>query len=129
MPTLTLETTLIYGDTTPNGAVPQRTPLTFTISYTEDSKQRVRVAAGVTDAPITVDSVGAPKFLLIRSLEGDVGIKVSDGVVLTPTPSSLAANSGYMIVANPNGQVINRVLVTTPASPASGALVEVLAFE
>lgn len=129
MSTLTATVTLQFGDTTPDGAVPCRVPLSFSLSYTEKSEKVVAFAAGVTDEAVTFDSVSAPKFLFARSLEGDVTIKVSDGVTADPTPSSLAVAGGWLMLANPDGQAINRVLVTTPASPTTGARVEFIVFE
>lgn len=129
MPTLTATLTLAYGDTTPSGAIPQRLPLTFSFTYTETSVKRVHLAAGVSDSSILLDSVSAPAFLLVRAIDTDVSVKVSDGVVATPTPTALSQAQGWLMVANPSGQPINRLLVTTPASPTTGATIEVLAFE
>lgn len=129
MPTLTTTTVLSFGDTTPEGSVPQRIPLSFSLTYTEQSTKIVHIAASAVDSLITLDSVATPKFLFARSLEGDVTIKISDGVVATPTPSALTSTSGWVMIANPSGQVINRILVTTPASPTTGARIQVIAFE
>lgn len=129
MPTLTATTTLQYGNTTPDGAVPCRVPLTFTLTYTEKSEKIVAVAAGQTDQAVTFDSISAPKFLFARSLEGDVTIKVSDGVTADPTPTALSATSGWIMLAHPDGQSINTILITTPASPTSGARIEFIVFE
>jgi hypothetical protein len=129
MATLTVSATLTYGDTTPDGAVPSREPLTFSLSYTESSCKTVQIPANTTDFSIELDTVSAPKFLFAKALDTDVTVKLSDGVVVTPTPTSLAAASGWIMLANPNGQAIKELLVTTPVSPASGARVKVLAFE
>jgi hypothetical protein len=129
MPTLTVSATVSYGDTTPEGSVLRRLPLTFTLTYTEQSEKIVHVAASATDSAITMDSVGSPKFVLARSLEGDVTVKISDGVVATPTPTALTATGGWVMIANPSGQAINRLLVTTPASPTTGARIQIVAFE
>lgn len=129
MPTLTVTATLQFGDTTPDGAVPCRLPLTYTLTYTEKSEKIVQVAAGVTDESITFDSISSPKFLFARSVEGDVDIKLDDGVTADPSPSALAEGDGWLMLANSNGQAINEVLVTTPASPATGARIEFIVFE
>jgi len=129
MPNLTVSVTLTYGDITPDGAVPCREPLTFTLAYTEASIKTVQIAASTVDFPILVDTVGAPKFIYAKSEATDVTVKLSDGVVVTPTPTSLSAEGGWIMIANPNGQAIKSLLVTTPASPASGARVKVIAFE
>lgn len=131
MPDLTLSATLTYGesDSDTSGAVPCREPLSFTLTYTEVSIKEVQIASSTTDESITLDSVGNPKFLLVESTETAVDIKLDDGVTSDPTPSKLAEGEGWIMIANPNGQAINEILVTTPASPSSGARVRVLAFE
>lgn len=129
MPTLTLSATLTVGATTPDGAVPCREPLAFTVSYTEKSDKTVAIAANTADFPIALDSVSAPTFLLVQSLETDVTVKVSDGVSADPTPTAVSATSGWVMIANASGQPINSLLVTTPASPTTGARVRVLAVE
>jgi len=129
MASLTFSGTLTYGDTTAEGAVASREPLTFTVSYTEASMKTVAIEASQIDSPITLDSVGSPKFLLVQSLETDVDIKVSDGIVATPTPTKLSATSGWVLVANPGGQPISSLLVTTPATPSTGARIRVVAVE
>lgn len=129
MPTLTVTATVQFGDATTEGAVPCRLPLTYTLSYTEKSEKIVAFGASVTDQSVTFDSVSAPKFLLARSLEGDVTLGLSDGVTADPTPTALAVESGWLMIANPSGQVINEILVTTPASPTTGARVEFICFE
>lgn len=129
MPDLTVAATLTFGPTTPEGAVPCREPLTFTVTYTEKTDKIVQLAASVTDSPITLDSVSAPTFLFVQSLETDVTIKVSDGVTADPTPTSVAEEDGWVMIANPNGQAINTLLITTPASPTTGARVRILAVE
>lgn len=129
MATLTVSATLTYGDTTPDGAVPCRTPLTFSQAYTEQSIKTVQIAASVTDFSVVLDTVTAPKFLFVQSDTTDVTVKLSDGVVVTPTPTSLSENGGWIMIANPNGQAIKELLITTPASPIGGARVKILAFE
>lgn len=129
MPSLTAALTLTYGDTTPDGAVPCRVPLTFTMAYTEQSIKTVQIPASTTDFPVNVDTVGSPKFIFAEVDTTDVTVKLSDGVVVTPTPTSLSESGGWLMIANPNGQQIKTLLVTTPASPATGALFKVIAFE
>ena len=129
MPTLTITGSLSYGSTTPDGSVPCREPLTYSLTYTEQSIKTVQIAASTTDFPITLDTVGSPRFIFAKAELTDVTVKLSDGVVASPTPTSLAESGGWIMIANPNGQTINRLLVTTPASPTSGARVKVLAFE
>jgi hypothetical protein len=129
MPTLTLSATLTYGNTTPDGAVPCREPLEFTVTYTEMALKTVAIPASSTDFSIDLDSVGSPKFLLVQSLETDVTVKLSDGVTADPTPTDVAAADGWVMVAASAGQQINLLLVTTPASPTTGARVRVLAVE
>lgn len=129
MPTLTVAATLTYGGTTPDGAVPCRMPINFALDYTEQSIKTVQIAASTTDFPITVDTVGSPKFLFARSDTTDVILKLSDGVTADPTPTGLSEDGGFIMLANPNGQAITQLLVTTPASPTGGARVTVIAFE
>ena len=129
MPTLTFTGTLTHGDSTTEGAVPCREPLTFSVDYTEDSIKTVSVAAAASDFSISLDSVAAPKFLLVQSRETDVTVKLTDGVTADPTPTQLTAADGWVMIANTNGQPINALLVTTPASPTTGARVRVLAVE
>lgn len=129
MANLTVSATLTYGDTTPDGAVPCRTPLTFTLAYTEQSIKTVQIAASTTDFVVTLDTVTAPKFIFVESDTTDVTVKLSDGVVVTPTPTSLSEDGGWIMLSNPNGQAINRLLITTPASPVTGARVKIIAFE
>lgn len=124
---LTASMTLTYGENTPSTNVPMRIPLSFTLAYAEQSTKIVHVAAAQTDFAINLDSVGSPKFLMVRTLDVDVDIKLSDTV--DDVPSALSATSGWIMIINPDGQDISRILVTTPASPASGAHIEVLAFE
>lgn len=128
MPTLTATLTLSYGDTLPvSQNVPNRTTLTFNLTYTEKSLKTVAVPANTVAFPVTLDSVSSPKFLLARSLDVDVEIGISDGVDTVPT--ALAAADGWFMLSTPNGQDINKITITTPVSPASGAHVEILAFE
>lgn len=129
MPTLTFSGTLTYGDTTASGSVARREILSLTFTYTETSIKTVVVPASAVDSAIALDSVSAPKYVFVESLETDVTVKLSDGVVATPTPTSLKAASGWVLIANPDGQEINSLLVTTPASPTTGARVRILAFE
>jgi len=129
MPDLTLSATLTFGDSTTAGAVPKREPLEFTITYTEQSDKTVAIAASTTDFAISLDSVAAPKFLLVQSLATDVTVKLSDGVTADPTPTAVAEGSGWVMIANATGQPINALLVTTPASPTTGARVRVFAVE
>jgi len=127
MPTLTVETTLSYGQGSAEGDVARRVLNTYTLDYTEKSNKTVHVAAGVTDQAISLDSVSSPKFILARCIETDVDIKLSDG--LTTVISALKEGNGYILIAHPDGQDINEILITTPATPAEGALVEILSFE
>ena len=127
MPTLNVSATLSYGSTVPDGSVPCRLPLSYTLSYSEASSKIVHVAAGVTDFSVALDSVAAPKFVFIQSLETDVTVKLSDGV--TSVPTALTPTGGWVMLANPNGQPINELLITTPASPVSGARVSIISFE
>lgn len=129
MPTLDFSGTLSFGDSTTEGAVPCRIPLTYTLTYTEESSKTVQIAAGQTDFAVDLDTVGTPRFILIRSLETDVDISLSDGVTADPTPTALAEGEGWVMLVNPNGQAINQFLVTTPASPTTGARVNFIAFE
>lgn len=129
MPNLTVAATMTYGDTTPDGAVPCREPLNFTLAYSEASIKTVLIAASSTDFAVDVDTIGTPKFIFARAELAEVTVKLSDGVVATPTPTSLSSDGGWLMIANPNGQAIKTLLVTTPASPASGARVKLLAFE
>lgn len=124
---LNVSVTLSDGDTAVQGGVAARVPLNFVLAYTEKSQKIVHVPPSTVDQAITFDSVGAPKFLFMRSLDIDVTVKYGDGT--TTVTSGLAGGGGWMMVANPNGQAINRVLVSTPATPSGGAHVEILACE
>lgn len=127
MPTLTATLMLNYGPSTPSGAVQQRLPLTYTLDYTEAADKVVHVAPSQTNFPISLDSVAAPKFLFIRAVDIDVQVTLGDGTDTVPT--ALAVAQGWVMLSNPNGQDINTVLVTTPATPTTGARVQVIAFE
>lgn len=127
MSTLTVETTISYGQGDAEGDVARRIVDTFTLTYTEKSTKTVRVAASATDELIELDSIGTPKFLLARCLETDIDIKLGDGV--TTVISSLKAGEGYVMIANSDGQAIDEISVTTPASPTEGARIEIIAFE
>lgn len=130
MPTLTVSATITFGTTdSTTGAVSSREPLSFELTYTEASIKTVQVAASASDQSVTLDSVTAPKFLFVQSLEGDVSVKLDDGVTTDPTPTAVAAEDGWVMIANANGQEINELLVTTPASPTTGARIKILAFE
>jgi len=129
MPDLTVAATLTFGPTTPEGAVPCREPLDFTVTYTEISHKIVTVAAAAVDFPIALDTVTAPTFLLVQSDVTDVVVKLSDGVTADPTPTALTEAKGWVMITNPTGQTINALLVTAPASPTTGARVRVLAVE
>jgi len=128
MPTLTVSTVVTYGSTTPDGSVPTREPYTYSITYSQESVKTLQFAASATDVAVALDTITAPKFLLIQALDTDVTIKLSDGVVVTPTPTALSATQGWLLISNPNGQPIKQFLVTTPASPVTGARVKFLAF-
>jgi|JI10StandDraft_1071094.scaffolds.fasta_scaffold192974_2 hypothetical protein len=128
MPQLTATLTLSYGDTLPVGQnVPLRTTLTFNLTYAEKSLKTVAVPASSTAFPVALDSVTRPKFLFVRALDVDVEIGLSDGSDTVPT--QLAAADGWLQLCTPNGQDLNEITITTPVSPASGAHVEILAFE
>jgi hypothetical protein len=127
--TLTAVLTLTHGRTTPETAVPSREPYCFEITYTEESIKTVRVAAGAVDSLITLDSVGAPKFLLVQALETNVTVKLTDTVATDPAPTALVAGDGWIMIANPSGQPIKALLVTTPVSPATGALLRIVSVE
>jgi len=129
MPTLTADLILTFGDTTPDTAVPCREPFRFSITYTEESTKRVRIPAGSTDFPVLLDTVGDPKFVFITALENDATIKLSDGVATDPAPTELIEGNGWIMLSNPTGQVIDRVLITTAASPSEGSLVRIVSFE
>jgi hypothetical protein len=128
MATLTLSATLTYGDTTPEGAVPRREPLTFTMSYTEQSVKTVQIPPSTVDHVVSMDTVGSPKFVLVRSESTDVTVKLFDGTTDSGA-ISVSENGGWVMLANGDGQEIISVKVTTPGSPASGARVTVMAFE
>jgi hypothetical protein len=129
MPTLTVTSVITYGSTVPDGSVPMREPVSMTFTYTEQSIKTVQIAANITDYSVTLDTLDAPKFVFIQAVETDVTVKLSDGTVVTPTPTALAVASGWVMLANPAGQPIKEFLVTTPASPTTGARVKFLAFE
>lgn len=125
--TLTAALVLTYGESVPSTNVPCRQNLSFALTYTEESSKTVHVPPSSTDYPISLDTVTAPKFLFARSLDVDVTVKLSDGVL--SAPSALSASGGWIMLANPSGQTVNELLVTTPASPAGGAHIQVIAFE
>lgn len=129
MPTLNVEMVLSYGDLTPDTAVPCRTPLSFALTYTEEATKRVRVPASSTDFLVALDTVNAPRFLFVQSIEEDVTIKLTDGVVTDPASIAVAEGSGWIMIACPTGQAVNKLLVTTAASPATGALIHIISFE
>lgn len=126
MPTLTAVLTLTYGDTG-TGNVPQRKTHSYTQEYTEESSKIVAVAASQTDFPILLDSLGDPKFICISGVDEDLTIKLGDGVDTLAT--AISAASGYLVIANPAGQGIDRLLVTTGATPLTGAHIRITAFE
>jgi len=127
MPTLTVSATLSYGNTVPDGSVPCRLPLSYSLTYTEASNKIVHIAANTVDFPVALDTVSSPKFVFVQSLETDVTVKLSDGVVSVPT--ALTPTAGWVMLANPNGQPVNSLLITTPASPVGGARVNIISFE
>lgn len=128
MATLTVSATLTYGETTPDGAVPRREPLTFSMTYSEQSIKTVQIAPSTPDFLVSVDTVNSPKFVFVRSEATDVTAKLFDGVT-TSAAISVSENGGWIMLANPDGQEITGVKITTPGSPASGARVTVMAFE
>lgn len=128
MPTLTASVTIAYGDTLPaTSTVPWRKTFDFALTYAEESIKTVSIPASTTDFLLTLDTVTAPKFIFMRTIDVDVTVKYSDGTDEVAT--ALSATSGWLMIVNPNGQPMNRFLVTTPASPTTGAHVQVLAFE
>lgn len=130
MPILNASLVVTYGSLIPNGAVPRRDPFLFTLEYTEESSKLVHVPPNMTDYPIKLDSISEPKFLLLSCELADVGIKLSDGLVDGGrVTSALAAGAGWIMLVHPVGQQIKEILVTTPASPVSGARVRVISFE
>lgn len=129
MPSLTVDMTITHGETADENAVPCREVFNFALTYTEESVKRVRIAAGATDDVVLLDSVDAPKFLFVQSIETDVTVKLSDGVAADIAPTAVAEGDGWIMIANPAGQPLDRLLVTTPASPVEGALIRILAFE
>lgn len=124
---LTATLSLTYGDSAIQGAVLAKRPFTFTLAYGEESTKIVSVPAASTDYPISLDSVTAPKFFFMRAVDIDLEVKLVSGGDEVET--SLAVASGYILIANPSGQAINSLLVTTPATPTSGGRIEIIAFE
>jgi len=124
---LTATLTLAYGDTATQGNVLSRQNFAFSLAYAEESSKIVHVPASSTDFPVNLDTVGSPKFLFARTLDIDVTLKLSDTV--DDVPSALAAASGWLMICNPSGQAVKQLLATTPPSPASGAHIQVIAFE
>lgn len=124
---ITATLTLTYGDATPPGNTLMKQNFTFAFDYAEESTKTVHVPASSTDFPITLDTVSAPKFLFARTKDTDVTLKLSDSTDTVPT--ALAAASGWLMLCNPDGQDINRLLVTTGATPAGGAHIEIISFE
>lgn len=129
MPTLTVDLVMTNGDTSPDTAVPCREPFKFTVSYTEESSKRVRVPAGSTDLLVMLDTVGDPKFIFIQALSNDVTVKLSDGTATDPAPIELTEADGWIMLANPTGQAVDRVLLTTPVTPSEGSLVRIVSVE
>jgi hypothetical protein len=129
MPTLTADLVLTFGETTPDNAVPCREPFKFTITYTEESTKRVRIPAGSTDLLVNLDTVGDPKFVFIQALSNDVTVKLSDGTATDPAPIQLTEADGWIMICNPGGQSVDRVLLTTPVTPSEGSLVRIVSFE
>lgn len=127
MPTLNVSATISYGSTVPDGAVPCREPLSFSLNYSESSIKIVQVAAGAVDFAVSLDTVSSPKFVFVQSVETDVTVKLSNGV--TNVPTSVAQAGGWVMLANPNGQAVNELLISAPASPVTGARVKILSFE
>ncbi len=126
MPTLTAVLTLTYGDTGA-GNVPLRKTYSYVQEYTEESSKIVAVAAAQTDFPISLDSLGDPKFVCISGVDEDLAIKLGDGSDTLAT--AISAESGYLVIANPSGQGIDRILVTTEATPLTGAHIRITAFQ
>lgn len=127
MPSLTVEMILSYGPTTPTGTVPCRKTTSLTFAYNEQSIKTVHVPPGQPAFAVALDTITAPKLLLIRAVDVDVGVGLSDGV--TTTNTALSAAGGWTLLSNPSGQPINALTIATPASPVAGAYVEILAFE
>jgi hypothetical protein len=65
----------------------------------------------------------------VQSLEEDVIVKLTDGVALGPAPINVNEGAGWIMITCPTGQAINKLLVTTAASPATGALIHIISFE
>lgn len=129
MPDLTVDMTITHGAGTGTTDVPCRESFSFTLTYTEESVKRVRVAAAAVDTEVTLDTVGAPKFIFVQSIETDVTVKLSDGVAADIADTAVAEGAGWVMIANPSGQPIDRLLVTVPASPVEGALIRIMSFE
>jgi len=130
MPTLTANLVVTYGSLIPNGAVPRRDPFIFALDYTEESSKLVHVPPAVIDYPVQLDSITAPKFLLLSCELADVSIQLSDGLDEGGrVTSALAAGAGWIMFVHPVGQQIKEILVTTPASPVSGARIRIISFE
>lgn len=128
MPTLTAELAISYGDTLPAlNVVPWRGKFSFELTYTEESIKIVQIPASTTDFAVNLDTVAAPKFLFVRALDTDVTVKLKNGA--DDVPTQLAAAGGWAMIVTPAGQAVNQLLITTPASPTTGARVQVLAFE
>lgn len=127
MPQLNVTMTLSYGSPVGTNTTPWKEPLSFTLSYTEESVKTVAIAASTVDFPVALDTVTAPKFLFIRCLETEVTVKLVSGADESAT--AMRPSDGWVMIANSAGQAINSLLVTTPVLPATGARVQILAFE
>ncbi len=127
MPTLTVKTTITYGDPVATGVTPWSQPFSFSLTYTEESVKTVQIAASTVDFPIPLDTVSLPKFLFVRAIETGVTVKLVSGAEQSAT--AMAPLDGWVMVAASAGQAINSLLVSTPAFPTTGARVQVLAFE
>lgn len=128
MPNLDVTLSIAYGETLPaTSTVPWRKPFTFSLTYAEESIKTVLLPASTVDFSLTLDTVTTPKFIFMRAVDVDVTVKYTDGTDEVTT--ALAAASGWLMIVNPNGQPIRQFLISTPASPTTGAHVQVLAFE
>lgn len=95
-----------------NGQQASVLPLTFSLEYSDQTAREKTYSAVVTDDPVPLPTNGA-KFLIARAKTADVAVKINGST----TPVVLKAGSGFLVIANGDGNVTS-LTATVAVAPA-----------
>lgn len=127
MPTLTVTTTLTYGDSTSDNAVPCKVPLSYSLDYTEKTERRIVLDTGGSETMSVDIGENGPKFILARIESGDAVVSIESSTSGNVSPEiefNEETDKGWLTLVGPESNTIDTVNVST----TDGATIVVLAI-